>query len=54
MYLEKKIKKKKKLDQRLTEEQENILKVKWKKESTHIVKEKSRLKVKLYLMSWTD
>lgn len=46
---------KKKSEQRLTEVQENILKVKWKKEkSQHIIREKSRLKVKLYLMSWTD
>lgn len=29
-------------------------KVEERKESTHIIREKSRLKVKLYLMSWTD
>lgn len=50
MDLEKKIKKKS--EQR--EEQNIESKVEERKKSTHIVREKSRLKVKLYLMSWTD
>lgn len=52
MDLEKKIKKKS--EQRLREEQNIESKVEERKKSTHIVREKSRLKVKLYLMSWTD